>query len=228
MGAEAVQLFISAPQQWTAPVLTDDQVEAFLIAKAEAGLPVFFHGVYLMNFASQDSAILEKSVTSLAGYMRWANRLGVKGTIFHVGSHLGLGFDAVLPQMCRLLKQALDEAGNESWLILENNAARGTAAPQLSPSSRRDHPRPQQRLASGCASTCHAFAMGYDIPHPPGAMPPWPNSSARSGWTASPLFTPTTARCRWAGRATATKTSATAASATRGSAPSSRTPHSPT
>ncbi len=169
IGAEAVQLFISAPQQWKAPAITDEQVEAFLAAKAEAGLPVFFHGIYLMNFASQDPAILEKSVASLAGYMRWAGRLGARGTIFHVGSHLGLGFDAVLPQMCRLLRQALDEAENESWLILENNAGVGNCCgrdfAELGAIIRGLDNDPRVRI---CIDTCHAFAMGYDITTPAG------------------------------------------------------------
>ncbi|MEX1103311.1 MAG: deoxyribonuclease IV, partial [Dehalococcoidia bacterium] len=169
IGAEAVQMFISAPRQWKAPALQDEHVEAFLAAKGEAGLPVFFHGVYLMNFGSQDAAILEKSVTSLANYMRWADRLGAKGTIFHVGSHLGLGFEAVLPQMSRLLKQALDVAQNESWLILENNAGVGNCCGrnfnELGAIIDGLDGDPRVKV---CIDTCHAFAMGYDISTPEG------------------------------------------------------------
>ncbi len=164
IGAEAVQLFISAPQQWRAPNLSEEQVEAFLTAKEEAGLPLFFHGIYLMNFGSQDEAILDKSVTSLANYLRWADRLGVRGTIFHVGSHLGLGFDAVLEQMCRLLTRTLDQAENESWLILENNAGQGNCCGrsfgELGAIVRGLDGDPRVKV---CIDTCHAFAMGYDI-----------------------------------------------------------------
>src|SRR5690606_8141147 len=99
IGAEALQVFISAPQQWRLPNLKDEQVAAFHERRAEADIPVFFHGVYLMNFASQDEAILEKSVASLTSYLDWAGKLGVVGVIFHVGSHLGAGFDPMLEQM---------------------------------------------------------------------------------------------------------------------------------
>jgi deoxyribonuclease-4 len=122
-----------------------------------------------MNFGSQDAAILEKSVTSLTNYLRWADRLGAKGTIFHVGSHLGLGFEAVLPQMCRLLKQALDEAENESGLVLENNAGVGNCCGrnfgELGAIIRGLDSDPR---VSVCIDTCHAFAMGYDIATPAG------------------------------------------------------------
>lgn len=169
LGVEAIQLFISAPQQWKAPAISDEQAEAFVAAREEFGVPIFFHGVYLMNFASQDEAILEKSVTSLANYMRWADRLGVRGTIFHVGSHLGNGFEAALPQMGRLLRQALDQAENESSLILENNAGVGNCCGrtfgEIGAIIRALDGDPRVKV---CIDTCHAFAMGYDIASPAG------------------------------------------------------------
>lgn len=164
IGAEAVQLFISAPQQWRLPNLKDAQVEAFKEARAAAGIPAFFHGVYLMNFASQDPAILEKSVASLTSYLQWADRLGVVGTIFHVGSHLGAGFDAMLEQMCRLLRQCLEAANNQSLLILENSAGQGNCAgkdfSELGALVRGLDKDPRVAI---CLDTCHALAMGYDI-----------------------------------------------------------------
>ncbi|MCC7363774.1 MAG: deoxyribonuclease IV [Dehalococcoidia bacterium] len=164
IGAEAVQLFISAPQQWRLPALKDEQVAAFRERHAAAGVPAFFHGVYLMNFASQDPAILEKSVASLTSYLDWAAKLGVVGTIFHVGSHLGAGFDAMVPQMCRLLRQCLDGAPNDTLLILENSAGQGNCCgkdfTELAALVRGLDNDPRVAI---CIDTCHAFAMGYDI-----------------------------------------------------------------
>jgi deoxyribonuclease-4 len=168
MGLEAIQLFISAPLQWRAPSISDEQVEAFLSAKSEFDVPLFFHGAYLINFGSADEAILDKSVASLAAYLRWAGRLGVKGTIFHVGSHLGAGFEAVLLQMCARMRQALDEAQNESWLILENNAAGGTVAAELRRTGRLIRGLDGDPRVRVCLDTCHAFAMGYDVATPTG------------------------------------------------------------
>lgn len=164
IGAEAVQLFISAPQQWRLPNLKDEQVAAFKEAHQAAGIPAFFHGVYLMNFASQDPAILEKSVASLTSYLQWADKLGVVGTIFHVGSHLGAGFEPMLEQMCRLLRQCLEAAQNESLMILENSAGQGNCVgkdfAELGALVRGLDNDPRVAI---CVDTCHAFAMGYDI-----------------------------------------------------------------
>lgn len=164
MGAEALQVFISAPQQWRLPALSDEQVEAFVAAKEAAGFPVFFHGVYLMNFGSQDEAILEKSVAQLASYLDWAGRLGIAGTIFHVGSHLGAGFEAVLPKVCELLRSAMERSPNDSLVLLETNAGQGNCIGrtfgELGAIIKGLDNDP--RLAV-CLDTCHVFAMGYNI-----------------------------------------------------------------
>jgi deoxyribonuclease-4 len=164
IGGEAVQFFISAPQQWRLPALSGEQAAAFVAAREAAGVPAFFHGVYLMNFGSPDREVQEKSVASLASYLGWADRLGVVGTIFHAGSHLGAGFEAVLPQACALIRRAIEAAPGNSLVILENNAGQGNCMgrsfAELGALIRGLDNDP--RLAV-CIDTCHAFAMGYDI-----------------------------------------------------------------
>lgn len=162
--AEAVQLFISAPQQWKLPLCPDDLVARFNTAREAAGIPAYFHGVYLVNLGSQDPAILEKSVASLAAYLAAADRMGVGGTIFHVGSHLGVGFEALVPQICGLMRQALEASPGESLLVMENNAGQGngigTTFKELGTLLRGLDNDPRVAI---CLDTCHAFAMGYDI-----------------------------------------------------------------
>lgn len=82
MGAEAIQMFISAPQQWKPPAWTDEDVEAFRSAHAEhPDIPVFMHGVYLVNLATDDPVLLNRSAGSLKQYLKWGASLGVTGTI---------------------------------------------------------------------------------------------------------------------------------------------------
>ena len=164
MGAEALQVFLSAPQQWRLPALSDEQVEAFITARVEAAIPVFTHAIYLINFGSQDEAILEKSVASLGSYLDWAGRLGIEGVIVHVGTHLGLGFDGVRDQACRLLGTVLEKAPAGVSLLLENNAGQGNCMgrsfAELGSLIRGLGEDPRLGV---CLDTCHAFAMGYDI-----------------------------------------------------------------
>ena len=171
IGAEAVQLFISAPQQWKLPACTDEQIETFKAEQLRSGMPAFFHGVYLMNFGSVDAAMLEKAKASLKAYLHFAGRMGVTGTIFHVGSHLGAGFSEDLAKRigAMLLEVLNDEPDNQSLLILENNAGQGNCIGghfgELGALIRAmgNHPR-----VGVCIDTCHAYAMGYDLATPGG------------------------------------------------------------
>lgn len=162
--AEAIQLFVSAPQQWRMAPIADETIERFRVAQGAARVPTFLHVPYLVNLGSQDPAILEKSVATLAGYLQAAERLGSVGAIFHVGSHLGAGFEAVLPQICSLMRQSLDQAPGNARLIMENNAGVGNCVgrsfEELGAIQRGLDNEPRLGI---CVDTCHAFAMGYDI-----------------------------------------------------------------
>jgi deoxyribonuclease-4 len=164
LGAEAIQVFISAPQQWKPPNIPDEQVAAFVAARDEAKVPVFMHGVYLVNLASEDQVLCNRSVGSLKQYMRWAGTLGAVGTIFHVGSHKGAGFDGCLPNICTLIRGVLEYADNDAFLIMENNAGQGggvgSTFAELGAIIRGLDNEPRVKV---CLDTCHAFAMGYDI-----------------------------------------------------------------
>ncbi len=164
IGAEAIQLFISPPQQWRPPNISDETVAAFHREHERVPLPVFFHAVYLVNLGTQDEKLLNRSVGSLKQYLTWAGTLGVEGVIFHTGSHKGAGFDAVRDQICRVILEVLEAAPNDSMLLIENNAGQGNGIgstfTEIGEIIRGcdGHPR-----IGVCLDTCHAFAMGYEI-----------------------------------------------------------------
>lgn len=165
IGAEAVQVFPSAPQQWKGPSFTDDQVSQFRAAHSMSRMPAFFHGVYLINLGSADEALLRRSVESLSTALEWAGRLGVRGVIFHAGSHLGQGWDDdLVRRICALMRTALESAPNDTLLILENNAGQGNCiggswAELGALVAGMDN---DPRIAI-CLDTCHALAMNYNI-----------------------------------------------------------------
>jgi deoxyribonuclease-4 len=171
IGAEAVQLFISAPQQWKTPEVGEEQAAAFQAARAKYQMPAFFHGVYLINFGSPDEALLARSLASLKHYRRAAAAMGAVGTVFHVGSHLGAGFeDGLVRRIAGMLREVLeDDPGNDTLLILENNAGQGNYIGghfgELGAIIRSLDNDPNVAV---CIDTCHAFAMGYDLATPGG------------------------------------------------------------
>ena len=64
-------------------------------------VPVFVHGIYLINLATDDETILTRSTSSLKSALTSCSQLGIKGVIFHLGCHKGQGLDAVFDQICK-------------------------------------------------------------------------------------------------------------------------------
>ena len=164
IGAECMQVFESAPQQWGTARLDDEQVAAFRARRDEAGIgPIFIHGKYLMNLASADAKIFKTSESTLRSSLRIASNLGAVGIIFHTGSSKGLGFEAVVEQICAAANRVLAETPEDALMIFENSAGGGDTIgskfSELGEILRRiDSPR-----AKVCIDTCHAFASGYDL-----------------------------------------------------------------
>src|SRR6185295_216621 len=120
IGAECMQIFESAPQQWGTAKLDDAQVQEFRDKKAESGIdPVFIHGKYLMNLASADPKIFKTSTSTLRSSLNIAGRVGARGVIFHTGSHKGLGLDAVFEQICDAATTVLGETPDNVLMIFE-------------------------------------------------------------------------------------------------------------
>lgn len=164
IGAECIQIFESAPQQWGTARLDDAQVAEFRERMAETGVePVFIHGKYLMNLASADAKIFKTSASTLRSSLNIAGRIGAAGVIFHTGSHKGLGLEAVFEQICETARNILAETPAETQMIFENSAGQGgTIGSNFADLGRIlktiDNPR-----AKVCVDTCHAFAAGYDL-----------------------------------------------------------------
>jgi deoxyribonuclease-4 len=164
IGAECMQIFESAPQQWGTARIDDDGVALFRETMTASGIgPVFIHGKYLMNLASADPKIFKTSASTLRSTMNIAGRIGARGVIFHTGSHKGLGLEAVFEQICEAAERVLSETPDDVLMIFENSAGHGDTIggrfEELGEILRRiGNPR-----ARVCIDTCHAFAAGYDL-----------------------------------------------------------------
>lgn len=164
IGAECVQFFVSAPQTWVFGTVNERVAADFKSKAKAAGIgPNFLHGVYLINLGTLNPDLLRKSVQSLVNYMDAAGDLGVKGVIFHVGSHKGRGFGAVLRQVVESIGRVLDNSPAETLLIVENAAGMGNSigasfAEVGAIIEAVDSPRLRV-----CLDTQHCFAAGYDL-----------------------------------------------------------------
>ncbi len=167
--AEALQIFVSAPQTWRATKHTADAVRQFREAHAAAGLgEVWVHNIYLANLAAVEAEQLEKSVGSVVNAMRVAEEIGASGVVLHTGSHRGQGMDAVRDQVVAAIGQILEQAPGQAVLALETMAGQGGAIGTRFEDLGgiiRAVGSPRLRV---CLDTCHTFAAGYELRTPEG------------------------------------------------------------
>jgi deoxyribonuclease-4 len=164
IGAECVQIFESAPQQWGTARLDDAQVAEFRDKMAASGIaPLFIHGKYLMNLASADAKIFKTSASTLRSSLNIAGRIGATGVIFHTGSHKGLGLEAVFEQICEAALRVLAETPEETLMIFENSAGSGDNIGSKFADLGQILKRIGSRRVRVAIDTCHAFAAGYNL-----------------------------------------------------------------
>ena len=164
VGAESIQIFGAAPQMWRRKHHPDEDTEAFRAKMREAKLQAsYIHAIYLINLASPDDDLVRKSTDTLTQELDLASRIGADGVIFHVGSHMGSGFDYALPRIAAGMSEALDRTPDDTLLLLENNAGSGrSVGSTFAELSAIMHAVNHDRVHI-CLDTCHAHAAGYNV-----------------------------------------------------------------
>jgi deoxyribonuclease-4 len=165
-------IFTKSNRQWAAKPLSEEDITAF----KEAGganpelYPVAVHAAYLINVASPDAALWEKSYLALRDEVERAAALGIGLVTFHPGSYMESGEQPGLDAIVRAVRRLLDETAEtarETTVCVENMAGQGTnlGAKLEHLAYILDNVGPNERLGV-CFDTCHAFSAGYDIRTP--------------------------------------------------------------
>jgi deoxyribonuclease-4 len=162
----SIQIFNQSPRQWKPTVYDDEKVAAYREAFAESDVEaLLIHAVYLLNCASEDKEIRDKSRTSLIASLRAGDALGAVGVVLHPGSALKNG-GAVEPALARAAKtiaEALKETDGCA-LHLENTAgAGGTLGRTFEELAVLIEGAGGGRRLGACLDSCHLLASGYDI-----------------------------------------------------------------
>jgi deoxyribonuclease IV len=165
IGGDCVQVFTQSPRMWRPTNHKPEAIARFHARRAEAGIGgVVCHALYLCNLAAPDEEIYEKSVQTMRTTVDAACAIGADGVIFHVGSHLGAGFEAGLDRTCAALAQVLERCEGDTWLLMENSAGAGgtigRSLDELHTLLERLDRHPRLGL---CLDSCHLYVSGYDV-----------------------------------------------------------------
>jgi deoxyribonuclease-4 len=165
VGAESLQVFTQSPRTWRPTNHDPANFERFRERRAEVGLKgVLCHALYLCNLAAPDDAVYEKSVAAMRNTMQVGCAIGADAVVFHVGSHLGSGFEHGLERVLPAMEQVLDLCNDQTWLLMENSAGTGgtigRSIDELATIYERldGHPR-----LGVCLDSCHLYASGVDV-----------------------------------------------------------------
>lgn len=180
-GAEVVQIFSSNPRIWPAKQPEAQSLRELGDALRSLHLPLFFHAVYLINPASPDQSLRERSAAALAHALMTGALAGAVGVVTHLGSHRGEGFARAAPWIAATIETAWTQAldglgevgGDESHmplLLLETAAGSGATVggtlEELGTLVGLLQPAGAASVAPDvglCLDTAHMFAAGYAV-----------------------------------------------------------------
>lgn len=170
-GCDALQIFTKNANQWAAKPLAEEQIERFQLRQEETGIhPVVAHDSYLINLASQDPELWEKSINAFKVELERCQQLGVPYLVTHPGAHGGAGVEAGVARVAEAMNRIHRELPDcPVMTLMEITAGQGKTLGRsfeelAGITSQVDRP---ERIGY-CFDTCHAFAAGYELRTPEG------------------------------------------------------------
>ena len=165
----AIQFFNQSPRAWRSRVYTDEEAAAFREAADASPIEAtLIHAVYLINCATEDPEMREKSLTALVNSLRSGALIGAHSVVLHAGSALKGDVGTAITRAGEVIREALAESEGIT-LHLENTAGAGGTLGR----SFEELARLLEACGGGdrlgvCLDSCHLFATGFDIRTPEG------------------------------------------------------------
>jgi deoxyribonuclease IV len=165
-GCDVVQLFTKNNNQWRAKPITDEEAQLFQVKLRELriGHPIA-HASYLINLASPDELLREKSIGGMVVELKRADQLGIPYVVMHPGAHTTVSESEGIALVAASINEVharLPKA--KAQIALEITAGQGTCLGcrfgQLA--AIIEQVRRKAKVVV-CFDTCHAFASGYDL-----------------------------------------------------------------
>lgn len=173
IGATAIQVFTKTPSQWREPELRDADTVAFRAGLAANGIrAVVSHDSYLINLASPDDALRERSVQAFLGELRRCRALGIPWVVSHPGNYID-DRSAGLERNARGYAACLAAVRGDVGVLIEGTAGAGTALGSTLEELRglRDAlPTAARARVAFCLDTAHLHAAGYEVAAAPEAV----------------------------------------------------------
>ncbi len=165
-GCDAFQIFTKSSNQWRARPLPAEEVRQFRerLERSAIGVAVA-HASYLINLASSDPVLRERSLASFGEELDRVELLGLLGLVIHPGC-VTSGTDE---KGLSLIASAIDGAlrarrSGKGLVILEHTAGQGRSLGwRFEQLARILDLLDGHRRVAVCLDTCHLVAAGYGL-----------------------------------------------------------------
>jgi deoxyribonuclease IV len=168
-GCTAIQIFNQSPRMWRPTAYGDDDFAEFreAVDKTKIG-SVLIHAVYLLNCASEDKEIRDKSRASLIQSLTVGAGIRADGVVLHPGSAKQGDVSKAIKRAGKVIAQALSET-DVCQLHLEDTAgAGGTLGRSFEELAALIDAAGADKRLGICLDSCHLLASGYDVRTPDG------------------------------------------------------------
>ena len=169
-GCDCLQVFTRNINQWAVKPLDPAMATAFRKAVAEAGLGlVVAHDSYLINPASAEDTLREKSIAGLVTELERADQLGIPWVVAHPGAAGEQDRAVAVQRAADGIVEALKRTRNlSSGILIETTAGQGSCLgdtfEEIAAMLKRiDRSKTLRNRVAVCLDTCHVFAAGYPL-----------------------------------------------------------------
>lgn len=168
LGANCFQIFSSSPRMWRASVLDANDVKRFQALRTKLDLnPLVIHTNYLVNLATLDPEVREKSIVSFRGELDRAAQIGAEYLVLHPGNYKGQTCETgIAAFVLGLAESARGFKSKKPTVLFENTVGSGC---QIGGKLEELHmlrelALRETKLQIGyCLDTCHLLASGFDV-----------------------------------------------------------------
>jgi deoxyribonuclease-4 len=163
-GCQAIQIFNQSPRMWRPTAYTEEDFARFRAALDDSPIQaVLIHAVYLLNCASEDREIRNKSLASLVQSLRVGDGIGAVGVVLHPGSAKQGDVGVAIKRAGRVIEEALAETEGCRLLLEDTAGARGTLGRSFAELSELVEAAGGAARLGLCLDSCHLYASGYDV-----------------------------------------------------------------
>jgi deoxyribonuclease-4 len=169
MKLDTVQVFVKNQRQWgAAPFRPDDLARWHELLSTPGFGPPIAHATYLINLASPDDALYEKSRCAFADELQRCQTLAIPYLVVHPGAARGQTPEHALARVAAALNRIFrDDPNLRTMPLLETTAGQGTTLGRSFEELQTVICMLEEPERVGvCIDTCHVFAAGYDIRKP--------------------------------------------------------------